>query len=258
MGKGSHLNRDYFEQRANAFDTLNWFNDNSLNLWISQHLRRYGSSICDVGSGTGIMTEFYIQSGFSEVVLTEPSDEMCEQIRKKQFPNIVSLFSLPAERLNETERSVSVTLAKNSFHHFLDHDIALRNMVKMSNSAIAIVEVVVPDERCKEYITELVCRKEVGRPFSTIYSIRDLEIVLNLHTSGTRTLICDQYIEIESWLENSELSESEKADLLTLVESQPNDIKKIMHIHRKDSKTYQLRRIALIIGIVENPAGADL
>lgn len=250
MAKTPHLSRDFFTQRAETFDRLDWFNDDALNTWIAGHLVRYGASICDVGSGTGIITAHLLEAGFSEVILTEPSEEMCRQIRQKKFPQSVSLFQLPAERLREMDRMVDVTVSKNSFHHFLDHDLSLRNMVATSKIAVAIVEVIVPDDRCREYVTELVSRKEIGRSFTTIYSVRDLETYINLHADCTRTLICDQYIQIESWLENSDLSAQEKQKLLDLVDDQPRDIKKIMQIHKHRGKTYQLRRIAMVVGMV--------
>ena len=250
MTKHHQLFHDHFAQRAETFDSLEWFNDGALNQWVAGHLSRYGTSICDVGCGTGIMISHFLDAGFTEIVLAEPSEDMCEQIRRKQFPADVTVCTLPAERLTETARPVDVAVSKNSFHHFHDHDLALRNMVQMSRKAVAVVEVVVPDDRCREYITELVTRKEKGRQVTTIYSTRDLEPYVNRHAVRTRTLIFDQYIEIESWLENSSLSSNEKRGLLDLVADQSCDIVNLMQIHRHQGKTYQLRRIAMVVGMI--------
>lgn len=89
----------------------------------------------------------------------EPNGEMLKELRAKPFVSEVEIFKERAEELGAA-REVEVALAKSVLHHFGEPDRALENMARIATIAVGIVEVVLPDERCRGYVTELVCRKE--------------------------------------------------------------------------------------------------
>lgn len=77
-----------------------------------------GSVIADVGSGTGKLSELFLEHGY-RVIAIEPNDEMREpaEALKERYPDFVNLAG-QAESLPLEDRSVQAVMAGQAFHWF--------------------------------------------------------------------------------------------------------------------------------------------
>lgn len=82
---------------------------NSLNL---------DSTIADIGSGTGVLTQQLLDKGF-QVHAVEPNDDMRSkaEINLKKYPNFIS-HNATAEHTSLSDKSVDLIIAAQSFHWF--------------------------------------------------------------------------------------------------------------------------------------------
>ncbi|HSG40824.1 MAG TPA: class I SAM-dependent methyltransferase, partial [Thermoanaerobaculia bacterium] len=77
-----------------------------------------GAVIADVGSGTGKLSELFLDRGY-RVIGIEPNDEMREAAEglKERYPDFVNLAG-QAESLPLDDRSVQAVMAGQAFHWF--------------------------------------------------------------------------------------------------------------------------------------------
>jgi ubiquinone/menaquinone biosynthesis C-methylase UbiE len=77
-----------------------------------------GAVIADVGSGTGKLSELFLDRGY-RVIGIEPNDEMREaaEVLKERYPDFVNLAG-QAEALPLDDRSVQAVMAGQAFHWF--------------------------------------------------------------------------------------------------------------------------------------------
>jgi SAM-dependent methyltransferase len=76
-------------------------------------------TIADIGSGTGISTELFLQNGY-RVYAVEPNTEMrtkAEELLAKRFPNFVSVNGT-AERTGLASSSIDLIVSAQAFHWF--------------------------------------------------------------------------------------------------------------------------------------------
>jgi hypothetical protein len=88
-------------------------------------------------------------------------------------------------------------------------------MARIATRAVAVMEVVSPDDRCLDYIQRLVLTKERGRTAATIYTERGLQELLLAVCSEPQILHFDQYIDIALWLDAGDLPSDTKEELYT-------------------------------------------
>src|SRR5262249_37518941 len=96
----------------------------------------------------------------------------------------------------------------------------------------------------------LVLTKEPGRPPSTIFRESNLQEMVMSVCTEQRTLHFDQYTDIALWLESSDLSDEVKKNLYKFALAQTGTIREKMHIHYRSGRLVQLRRMALVVGLV--------
>jgi len=241
----------FSESRAERFELCTWLSDPLFAAWLVEHLQPYGHSICEVGAGTGNMAGRLVHV-FAPVFMVEPSPTMSRRMAAKvadsQSP--VTLLQAPAEAIPLEAKSVDIALSKSSFHHFANRNQGLSEMARIAKTVIAVAEVVSPDERCLDYARQLVIPKEPGRDVATIFTEDSLCELIRPFCSGHRVLHFDQYIDVGIWLDASELSIERKQELYNLAESQTGVVKEKMQIHVRAGRLVQLRRMALLMGLL--------
>jgi ubiquinone/menaquinone biosynthesis C-methylase UbiE len=238
-------------RRAKEFDKYYWLSDPLFAAWIADHLAPYGQSVCDVGAGTGAMVPALSKS-FTRVDLVEPSSEMLQILRRNLADSrqIIRVHDAPGENLPLANNEVDVALFKSSLHHCVDVKLCVREMARVARSAIALVEVISPDPICTEFARELVLRKEVGRSPDTLFTEETLIDFVSPYSVECRVLHFDQYIDLNVWLQYGDLTETENQALLDLAGSQSGDVRAKMQIHFRSDHLMQLRRMALVIGVI--------
>lgn len=147
-------------------------------------------------------------------------------------------------------QSVDIVAAKSSMHHFIDIPAALREMRRVARNAIAIVEVIGPDPLSVEYARHLVLQKEPTRRQDRIFAEEDLINLLQPLSEYVRALHYDQYIDLQIWAENGDVPVERRKAIYAYADAQIGTVKRNMHIHRRNGRLIQLRRMALVIGIL--------
>lgn len=239
------------DKRALSFEAYSWLSDPILGLWIVEHLKPYGMSICEVGAGTGNLLTA-IASYFSRICLVEPSPLMLlrlrEKIRELKLP--IEIKEGAAENIPLSSKSTDIVIAKSSLHHFDRPVAAIAEMARVATSAVAVVEVVLPDPCCAEYIRDLVLSKEPERSVSTIFSEQVLTQLIAPVCREYRAIHFDQYIDLTTWLKNGDSGTEVQSRLLSLARAQRGKVKEKMQIHIRDGRLVQLRRMCLVIGVL--------
>lgn len=211
----------------------------------------YGATICEIGAGTGNLLSALTRA-FSIIHVVEPSEPMIARLRAA-LPSItgsVRVYQAMAEHLPLSDKSVDIALAKSSLHHFRDQNYGLREMARIARRAIAVVEVISPDDICLEYARTLVLGKEGGRCATAIYTEDSLRELLNDRVTSLRGLHFDQYIDIKIWLAASDLPQETQESLFNYTLSQTGPIREKMQIHFRHGRLVQLRRMLLLIGVL--------
>ena len=182
------------ERRASVLHKHYWLSDPLLLEWIVRHVEPFGPTVCDVGSGTGVMAVRLCES-FSPVYALEPSASAVA-VQAAQPPPSAGCAFRPvigtADRMPFSDRSVDLALAKSSLHHFEDPALGVTEMARVARRAIAVVEVTGPDDACVEYARLLVPRKEPGRSPDTVFRERDVIELVGSHARSCRALHFDQ------------------------------------------------------------------
>lgn len=236
-------------QRAKTFDGCEWFHDKAFATWVVQHLSAYGNSICDIGTGTGLMLLNYLDY-FSPIVAIEPSSFMLPFVKERASKTKSILIRSVAESIPIRNKSVDVSVAKSSLHHFDNIPRAVSEMERISRKCIGVIEVVSPSDECIPFAKQVVLQKEPSRLEQTIFTEESLTSIVSRVAKSTDTLIYDQYINVKTWLQNSDLQEDEQEKIYTYILNQNNHIKNLMHIHHHKNKLLMLRRMALVIGVL--------
>lgn len=248
---------DPFMGRSDSFDTLPWFSDEHLNGWICEILRPYGSSICDVGAGTGLMLSEYARA-FDWGLLVEPSFSMRRMLEERASNyESFTVSTGSAEELPIPDDHVDVAISKNALHHAVDVSDAVAEMARIAKRAVCVVEVTLPDESCRPYLELLLSSKEPGRALSTIWSPSDLQRLIEPHCDRVHLLNHDQYIDLDLWLASSPLSSRDVAMLQEYVRSQPAAVRSAMQMHYRSGRWVQLRRITAAVGFLDSEASME-
>lgn len=240
-----------FTHRASTFNELPWFGDRLLNEWIVRMLRAHGQSICDVGTGTGLMIPYYLDT-FAPIFVVEPNDEMRSQlIQQINDDKRVNIINAVAEALPLPDCTVDIVLSKNAFHHCSNRKRAVAEFSRVATRALAIAEVVIPHPVCSSYLCELVTTKEPRRAPDTVFDVSMLQEYLAPVSHSQWVMFHDQYIDLDTWIEHATVDKSSKKKLRQLALSQPDEVMRYMQIHHRNGRLSQLRRIALVIGFMD-------
>lgn len=241
----------FSKNRADNFFKYDWLCDPNLANWIINLLSAYGTSILDVGCGNGFMLNFYMKT-FNKIAAIEPSDSFVNILNETIKGNNIIYKQANAELIPFPDNSFEIVLAKSSLHHFHDIQQGLSEMQRVSNKIIAVMEVIAPSEECLPFLQKLLVEKEDGRKKSTVYT-KDLlrnTIISTIQLKQMNQLLFDQYIDIETWLQYSDLSNERKKNLLNYILSMDSVTANYMQLHKRDNKYMMLRRMCLCIAFI--------
>lgn len=235
--------------RAGSFSHYTWLCDPTLADWLVRLLQPYGSSLLDVGCGNGYMLPFYAKN-FKKVSAIDPSESLAPYVRQ-QLPAQVDFRVAPAEDIPFGNQTFDIAIAKSCLHHFTDERKGLDEMGRVSRSLVAVVEVVAPSDDCLPFLRNLLVRKEETRTPNTVYTIESIRKLL-IETEGVQQvhqLLYDQYIDINTWLYYSDLSEQRQQELLEYILSMDPATARHMQLHQRDGRDVMLRRMCLSLGL---------
>ena len=123
-------------------------------------------------------------------------------------------------------------------------------MTVVARNAIGVVETIAPHEDCLPFLKKILLKKEKQRQERSIYTEETLNKAVLEVSKRTRTLHFDQYIDLETWLEHSDLEEDNQRYMLKFIDSQNGTVKEHMQIHHRYGRLSMLRRVALTIGLL--------
>lgn len=236
------------KNRADNFYKYKWLCDPLFATWIVNILRAYGETILDVGCGNGYMFDIYA-TAFSKIGAIDPSKSLESYIREKAIRNHVLYKLGSAEKIPFDCNEFDIVLAKSSLHHFMDSHKGIHEMVRVAAKAIAIVEVVAPTNECIPFLRSLLTNKEEGRKAESVYTAKMIkDVVSEISDVGDiYQHFFDQYIEIDTWLDYSDLDENEKRTIKHYIFSMDEKTKSNMQFHQREGHYCMLRRMCLTV-----------
>lgn len=236
--------------RADNFSKYTWLCDETLANWIADILCAYGNSILDVGCGNGFMLDFYCNA-FERIGAIDPSETLIETI-KKQIISGIEFQQAFAENIPYPNNSFDICFSKSSLHHFQDVPLALSEMKRIASRAVAVLEVVAPTKQCLPFLKNLLTQKEKGRKPNSVYTCDSLREIMghSIATKSINSLYFDQYIDIQTWIQYSDLSNSEQEALLASVLSMDPSVAVDMQLHLRNNRYVMLRRMCLCIAFI--------
>lgn len=239
------------KQRADNFDKYQWLCDPNLAAWIIGIVRAYGKSIVDVGCGNGYMFDFYV-SAFDRVAAIDPSKTVETQLREKAKEKGVNFKISCAEDIPFESKNFDIAIAKSALHHFGDSAAAINEMVRVASKAIVIIEVVAPTLNAIPFLEKLLIEKEPGRSKESIYTASKIDelIMNNSSISKLYRHFYDQYIDLDTWIEYSDLPSLEKAKIRNYLDQMDPAIKTDMQYHVRNGRLSMLRRMYMAVAFI--------
>lgn len=234
------------KNRADNFFRYKWLCDPILANWIVDILQPYGKKLLDVGCGNGYMFDYYA-SRFAKIGAVEPSPSLKDIAQKKADENNILFKVGCAEKIPFANKEFDIVIAKSSLHHFMDVDQGLLEMDRVSNNVIAVVEVVAPNDYCIPFLQGLLIQKEKGRKAESVYTAETLKSVVGKiqHKNDVYQHYFDQYIEIDTWLKYSDLTETEKKKTIQYILETDKETMRYMQFHERGVHICMLRRMCL-------------
>lgn len=239
------------KNRADNFLKYDWLCNPTLANWIVDMLNVYGNSILDIGCGNGYMLDFYYKK-FNKIAVIEPSDSFVNIIKENIAERNIIYKQANAEQIPFQANSFDIVFAKSSLHHFINIQQGLLEMQRVSKKIIAIMEVVAPSKECLPFLQNLLVKKEVGRTETSIFTKSSLIETINdvIQEKQINQIFYDQYLDIETWLQYSDLINTEKEYLLNQILSMDTSTAKYMQLHKRNNHYVMLRRMCLCIVFV--------
>lgn len=238
--------------RAVHFSKYHWLCDTNLAEWIVENLNPYGNSIIDVGCGNGFMLDYY-KGCFNKIAAIDPNEKLISGIVQHNKDVNVEIKKAAAEKIPFEDNSFDIAFSKSSLHHFEDLQQGLLEMERVARKAVAVMEVITPSNECIPFLKELLITKEKERSSDSIFTFEKLKDILNT-TFGTKRIfqmLYDQYIDLETWIQYSDLNENEKQSLFNYVISMDKNTSEKMQLHIRYGHHVMLRRMCLCICFVE-------
>jgi ubiquinone/menaquinone biosynthesis C-methylase UbiE len=111
------MNTDYY-LKADLYDKYRWNYPQAAVNWILDKAKIDNRSVlCDVGAGTGKLTELF-SSKAKEIYAVEPDDKMLEILRRKKLKNVV-LIQDYSDSIQEVENhSIDAIIVAHALHWF--------------------------------------------------------------------------------------------------------------------------------------------
>ncbi len=232
--------------RASNYDKYKWLCDEMFANWIIDKIVFYGDSVLDVGCGNGFMLPYYSKF-FKYVSAIEPSAYFYKSLMENDTLQSITIKQAFVEEIPFKSKSFDIVIAKSSLHHFSDVKKGLGEMKRVAKNLVAVIEVVTPTLDTLEFISKILPKKEQERDIKTIYTKNSLLAELKNAFSGMYVyqLLFDQYIDVDTWLQYSDLNQFEKETLYKNIENANSLIKQELHIRQYKGRLVMLRRMCL-------------
>lgn len=237
--------------RAANFEKYGWLCDDGFANWVVGKIAPYGNSVLDIGCGNGFMLPYYNKI-FSRVAAIEPCEVLYQHILNNVDYDKAVIKKATAESIPFSDLSYDVVLAKSSLHHFANVNDGLKEMMRVAQNAIAVIEVIAPSEKCLPFLKEILLKKERTREETSIYTEASIKDVLQ-NQFGSKPLYqlhYDQYIDVEDWLKYSDLNEVYQKDIINQIKGCNSEMKEFLHIHLRVGRLVMLRRMCLNIALL--------
>jgi len=239
----------FSQKRVALLSKCFWLHDKCFANWLASHLTPLGRTICDVGAGDGFMLTC-LHAVFSKIYVIEPSLSGIRVLKQRIDCRRIQLIRGKAESIGLRDNAVDIAFAKSSFHHFESMNSGLREMRRIARKAIVVVEVIAPTVRALKFAQDLLPRKEPSRSKRAVFSEGDLKSHVAEVALDIRCLHYDQYIDVKTWLANSDLKKASQSPIYNHIAGQTGQLKHDMQIHFQKNRLVMLRRMALVIGLL--------
>jgi len=131
------VTRGYFNQRAAIWDETSSETDMTKLEWMAQRLNiEPGSTVLDVGSGTGLFTPFLLSriGNKGQLVALDFAEEMLKRGRAKGFNGDIDYLHADVTSMPLLEEGFDVVVCYSSFPHFKDKLRALIEINRVTKS----------------------------------------------------------------------------------------------------------------------------
>lgn len=238
------------EERLKTFSSYYWLHDDTFATWIVGMLAPYGQSILDVGCGDGTLIP-RLASAFTNVVAIDPDRVLGERANQTARQHGATFYQAQAESIPFGDDEFDIAVAKSSLHHFESEALGIREMDRVSQNLVAVVEVVAPTSGCLTFLMDILPRKEAGRRADSIYTMETLGEAVrnNVGDCTCQSYLYDQLIDIEVWLDNSGLPYEERREIREAIQSVGAEVRADMRLHVRSGRLVMLRRMCLCMAI---------
>ena len=131
------MTRGYFNQRAAIWDETSSETDMTKLEWMAQRLNiEPGSTVLDVGSGTGLFIPFLLSriGNKGQLVALDFAEEMLKRGRAKGFNGDIDYLHADVTSMPLLEEVFDVVVCYSSFPHFKDRPRALIEINRVTKS----------------------------------------------------------------------------------------------------------------------------
>jgi len=219
----------FTDKRAEGLQHHHWLMDRILVRWLLEHIEISGGTICDVGAGDGFLLRF-LGTRFAQVIAVEPSPAAMHLLRPEAARLGAVAVSAYAEAIPLPDDSVNVAFAKSALHHFASMNQGLSEMARIASDMIAVVEVIAPNELALRFARQLLPWKEPGRDESRVFTEESLSTLIAPFGTNITCLHFDQYINVDVWLNHSDLELSVRSEIHQFIAGQDATVKQAQRI----------------------------
>jgi SAM-dependent methyltransferase len=253
MSRSLLVKRDPYAERASYYAKLEWVRDRDLlDRIFKEDVLLTLPGVLDLGCGPAFVGEYLAAVSSLKYVGIDRSFNMMLEARER-LGNSERATLLHEDFLNRTndigERFDGYLFLLKNVLHLIDDIYSLWGKVMDlwgKPSTIVIVETVSPTIHCRTWIDHIF--KEMGVEYKKhFFTVGDLDETINGSLGTVDTVVVDQFIDVNSWVESFDLDRQKQSGVLESIVAAPSEIASLMQIHTADGKLKMLRRQKIIV-----------